>query len=274
MTILSVLGVYCFSRLRASYYGTKQSPTLLVVIEGASGSGKSCFKKLFELLATRYIQHDNECYNAQQEVAAKYIIQTLTSKITSAKYAQRLRNSQEVHTFMFNEEIDTVKNIFRGNGLGEDYLRLAFDNDLFDYDNKTAREFAGHYHIFNNFVFTGTPQTVSNFFRKRVENGDASRIVNCDIPSSEFEDVQYILPTNQEKTEILDELDGYHDLYTFMVGEDGDETACPETVIDLSYVQEALDAWGKEQEKNTKKTTRRHVLNNTDALVQLRSVVP
>ena len=250
-TILSVLGAYVFSGLRANYHGTKQSPTILVVIEGEAGSGKGMFKKIHEILAKRFMEREQCHYNDIDSSEKNHIVQTLSVKITKAKYAKRLSINGITATFMICEEIDSAKGINRGNGLGEDYIRLSFDNGMFEYDNCGSAKYAGRHPIHNNFVLTGTPQTVAGFIKGKVESGDASRIIWADILNEQFGDCQYNEPFEIEK--ILDELDTFHNQYTITTDTDGNDVPCQEKEIDLSYVQSALAEWSEEQKEKYKK---------------------
>lgn len=246
-TCLSVLGAYCFSSLRADFHGATQTPTIFVIIEGSSGSGKGVFNRLYNMLAERFIKHDNKWLNIQNRSAIYKIIQTLSVKITRAKYAERQYGNQDVFTFMFCAEIDSVKNLFRENGLGDDFIRLDFDNGLFESDNCRKDVQHGYRPIYNNFVFTGTPQTIASFIEGKVENGDAPRIIWADIPEAEFDDSRFTMPDDDTKKTILDELDRLQEQYSYRRNEDGNEFRCPDTHMNLTYVQIALDEWSSKQ---------------------------
>ena len=252
-TILSVLGAYCFSSLRADFHGTKQPPTIFVIIEGPAGSGKSEFKRIYKMLAARFIEHDKKYSYIPKNAVNGHIVQTLSVEVTKAKYAQRLYWNRGVHTFFYCEEIDTAKSLLRKNGLGDEYIRKAFDNGSFDYDTCSAGKYTGSYSIFTNLVLTGTPQTVGDFFDGNVENGEASRFICCDIPDAKFDYFSYSEPLSNELIKILDELDSFHDHYTFTTDTDGNEVPCQETLIDLSYAQSALEDWKREQGERYKK---------------------
>ena len=246
-TCLSVLGAYCFSSLRADFHGATQTPTIFVIIEGSSGSGKGVFNRLYNMLAERFIEHDNKWLNIQNRSANYKIIQTLSVKITRAKYAERQYGNQDVFTFMFCAEIDSVKKLFRENGLGDDFIRLDFDNGLFESDNCRKDVQHGYRPIYNNFVFTGTPQTIASFIEGKVENGDAPRIIWADIPEAEFDDSRFTMPDDDTKKTILDELDRLQEQYSYRRNEDGNEFRCPDTHMNLTYVQIALDEWSSKQ---------------------------
>lgn len=246
-TCLSVLGAYCFSSLRADYHGSTQTPTIFVVIEGPSGSGKGLFEKMYKMLAKRFIEHDAKYFNASKDSAYKHIVQTLSVNITRAKYAERQYISQLVFFFIFCTEMDSLIAFLRMNGLGNDFFRHAFDNDAFEYDNCRKEAHHGHRPIFNNFVITGTPQTVGNFIDGKVENGDAPRFIWSDIPGFEFEDCNYTEPSESDMGAILDKLDDYQRQYTYYTDSDGNEVRCPDTCIDMRYVQTALDEWSTKQ---------------------------
>lgn len=246
-TCLSVLGAYCFSSLRADFHGATQTPTIFVIIEGSSGSGKGVFNRLYNMLAERFIEHDNKWLNIQNRFAVYKIIQTLSVKITRAKYAERQYGNQDVFTFMFCVEIDSVRNLFRENGLGDDFIRLDFDNGLFESDNCRKDVQHGYRPIYNNFVFTGTPQTIASFIEGKVESGDAPRIIWTDIPEAEFDDSRFTMPDDDTKKTILDELDRLQEQYSYRRNEDGNEFRCPDTHMNLTYVQIALDEWSSKQ---------------------------
>lgn len=246
-TCLSVLGAYCFSSLRADFHGATQTPTIFVIIEGSSGSGKGVFNRLYNMLAERFIEHDNKWLNIQNRFEIYKIIQTLSVKITRAKYAERQYGNQDVFTFMFCAEIDSVKNLFRENGLGDDFIRLDFDNGLFESDNCRKDVQHGYRSIYNNFVFTGTPQTIASFIEGKVENGDAPRIIWSDIPEAEFDNSSFTMPDDKKKNAVLDELDRFQEQYSYRRNGVDNEFRCPDTHMNLNYVQIALDEWSSKQ---------------------------
>lgn len=248
-TILSVLGAFCFSSLRAKYHGAMQSPTILVVIEGPSGCGKSLFHRIYLMLAQRFIEHDEKYLNAPKDSELRHFIQFLSVKTTRSRFVERLSNNKEVYTFMFGEEIDSAKDTARKKVLGDEFIRLSFDNALFEYDTSRKDVPHGFYHIYNNFVFTGTPQTVNNFINGKVENGEASRIIWCDVPKISSKERMFNEPDEAKMKAILDELDTYQKKYTYYTESSGNEVRCPDYEIDLEYVQDALDEWVSKQEE-------------------------
>lgn len=150
---------------------------------------------------------------------------------------------------MFGEEIDSAKDTARKKVLGDEFIRLSFDNALFEYDTSRKDVPHGFYHIYNNFVFTGTPQTVNNFINGKVENGEASRIIWCDVPKISSKERKFNEPDEATMESILDELDTYQKNYTYSTDASGNEVRCPDYEIDMEYVQDALDEWVSEQEE-------------------------
>ena len=127
LNILSMFGAMCFSKVRASYLdGSIHAPNLQVIIEGISGSGKSFFMQLYNLLFDSVIEADKTNVDNPGK-----IISTTGVDISTSSLHDTCANNQEVHLYIQDSEIKHVTSCLKGQkGVSEEMLRYAFDNEL------------------------------------------------------------------------------------------------------------------------------------------------
>ena len=133
--LLSAFGGICFSKVRAEFLDKKfHSPSLLTIIEGASGSGKGNFNTVYKVLFHRILESDR---NKLKLEGCKQIIQTAGINVSASKFMDILAFNQGVHIYAMETELVKVYEAFsRKGGLEFSYLRNAFDNDEV-YQNNT-----------------------------------------------------------------------------------------------------------------------------------------
>lgn len=256
--LLQSLGAICFSRVRANYVGKANAPSLQVIIEGDTGQGKGKFEDVFKALFKRIIKQDAEkleyldkCRDEGEE--AHVIIQTAGIDISRAKLIDILADNQGVHFDMFETEISAVSRTLKNSngGLDFEHLRKAFSNEDVYKNNKSRNGRNGMFTVFFNYAFTGTPPDVANFIKNQIDGGTANRICWSAIPRNGEVPSELVLPSEKELEAIRNQIDEWRQTYCY-TNVDGEDVACPETVIDLQYVETALKSWISEQYKVAK----------------------
>ena len=89
------------------------SPSLQVIIEGKSGSGKSVFNTIYQTLFRRLIERDNAKLSQGLE---QKIVQNIGVNITKAKFNKVLAGNYGVHMFLFDSEISNIARALKGSG--------------------------------------------------------------------------------------------------------------------------------------------------------------
>ncbi len=240
--VLAMFGAICFSRIRAKYLdGKLHSPSIQVVIEALSGAGKGKFKDLFDILFSRVKEDDDVKYAADD---GRGIIQIVGITISAAKFFQATAANNGVHMYMFHPEISHVADkLKKSGGLSYEHLRCAFDNDEVEYNTMTKNNRHGRFRVYLNYTFTGTPTSVDRFIAGEEVDGTAQRICWSAIPENDnLEENEPDYPEGEELEYIQDRIDEWRRNYCYN-NEIGNDTPCPETIIDLEYVKKALAGW-------------------------------
>lgn len=247
--LLSMFGALCFSKVRAKYLdGQMHAPNLQVVIEGGWGSGKGKFETIYKLLFSRNINADRDKINrSDEEEGYSPIVQTAGIGLSGAKLVDVLADNHGVHFYIFSSEIlSVIQDLKKKTGLTFDHFRKAFENGDVYNNNKAKNSKKGLYPVFFNYTFTGTPVDVCKFIGGEVEGGSASRIGWGVIPENGREIAKLDMPSDAELDKIRDQIDDWKSQYCYSTV-NGQDTPCAETVIDLGYVNVALDKWLTEQ---------------------------
>lgn len=247
--LLSAFGGICFSRVRATYLDTKEhSPSLLTIIEGKSGSGKSTFNNIYKRLFERIIDSDRKKLELNPQ---EQIIQTAGINVSFSKFMDILAFNKGVHMYIMETEIIVVKKAFsKTGGLDFSYLRKAFDNEEVYQNNKRGNFAKGSYPVFLNCTFTGTPQAVDSLIGKdEVEGGTARRFCFSAIPELEADSPTLKLPEGAKLEAIRNKIDAWRQTYSFYHDSTAGDTPCNKHLINLDYVNKVLEEWCKQQYK-------------------------
>lgn len=243
LSLLPSLGALSFSKVRASYLdGKMHSPSLQTIIEGAHGAGKGKIQHIYEVLFSRIIESDAAKLRLGKEACP--IIQTAGINITASRYFDIIAANKGVHTYAMETEIQTVTDRFKKKGgLGPDYLRKALYNEPIYQNSKTSGAATGSFPVFFNYTFTGTPKAVAKLITPdEVEGGTAARICFSAIPEIGKNIPSLLLPEGDELEAMRDQIDVWHENYCFHTI-NGSDIPCNETIIDLSYINDALKTW-------------------------------
>ena len=248
LSFLPECGALCLSKARAKFLdGQMHSPSLQTIVEGVHGSGKGKFLQLHKTLFERIIKTDAARMPYQK--SGLYIIQTAGINISQSMFYNVVAHNQDVHIYAIETETPIVERVFKKpNGLGFDYLRLAFHNEpIYQNNNKGKGGVCGSFKVFFNYTFTGTPNSISSLIgEEEVEDGTASRICFTLIPESGRKIPSVKFPEGDELEAMKDQIDAWREQYCFKLDYEGDQP-CPETVINLDYICEALQEWLDEQ---------------------------
>lgn len=244
--LIAMFGALCFSRIRAKYMdGKKHSPSLQVVIEGTSGTGKEKIKDIFDLFFSRVKEEDDVKYAAGD---GRGIIQIVGINTSPGKFFQITARNNGVHMYMIHPEIIHAARILKkSGGLSYEHLRCAFDNDEVEQNSMTKNVQHGRFRVYLNYTFTGTQQDVKTFIGGEETNGTAQRICWAIIPEHDNSgECSTEYPEDEELEYLRNQIDKWRHMYCFN-DDTGVDTPCPETEIDLEYVKRDLSRWRQEQ---------------------------
>ena len=247
LEMMSTFGALCFSHVRAKYRDGKMTvPNIHVMVIGEAGSGKSKFGDIFNCLFEDVMAEEEAKYQIND--GSKKIIQIIGPDISSAMLIDLLNVNQNTHLFIFAPEVSAMcKNLNKSEGgLSYDDLRLSIDNEKVSHWVKGGPK--GLYPMYLNTMLTGTPEEVRKFIGKEVESGTAQRFCFTCIPPSGKELPMLTLPEDKDLEYIKEKISEWRQQYCFTVGAcSGDDTACEDTVVDLSYLHRPLKKWLDEQ---------------------------
>lgn len=252
--LLSAFGALAFSRVRAKYLdGNLHAPNLLVIVEGNWGQGKAKFGQVFKRLFKRVIESDQKKLfeqNGNQATAVKQkkIIQNVGVSVTRSKLFDVLAGNGGVHIFDFEPEIVAVNKAMKEkNGLTTEHYCKAFDNDPVYQNNKAKDSVKGLFPVFMNVFYTGTPDAVAAFTHGNLQGGMVSRYIFSLIPDSGDQLTSVELVEDGLLDQIRDRIDDWRKLYCYTQDASGNDIPCPETIVDLDYVNKALRKWLDDQ---------------------------
>ena len=252
--LLSAFGALAFSRVRAKYLdGNFHAPNLLVIVEGNWGQGKAKFGQVFKRLFKRVIESDQKKLfeqngNQATGVKQKKIIQNVGVSVTRSKLFDVLAGNGGVHIFDFEPEIVAVNKAMKEkNGLTTEHYCKAFDNDPVYQNNKAKDSVKGMFPVFMNVFYTGTPDAVAAFTRGNLQGGMVSRYIFSLIPDSDDKLQSVELAEDALLDQIRDRIDNWRKRFVYTQDAAGNDVPCPETIVDLEYVNKALQKWLDDQ---------------------------
>ena len=198
MSALPILGTLA-TRARAVYFdGAEHSPSFLTCIVAPQASGKSCTRKLVDLLLGRLQNQDNgerekerrwmdekkaRKNSKQQPEDPRARIRIVPATISNAMLFKRLDCSEGEHLFTYAEEIDTLSK-GRKSGMWsqkDDIMRQAFDNSICGQDYMSDNSWSAMVKVFYNTLTCGTPVAVRRYYND-VEGGLVSRVCFSQLP--------------------------------------------------------------------------------------------
>lgn len=259
--LLPILGTVG-TRLRAHYLdGAVHSPTFHTVIIAPASSGKSIFSRVYQELTADFRKRDElewereKLYkmelrrkkNAKELPENPHItLRLLNPSISVPMLLQRQQDADGLHQLTFTPEVDTLAKTNKGKaGMDKnDMYRQAWDNDWYGQDYMMAETFSGNVQLFQNFLLTGTPAQVQNFYGDP-ENGLVSRVLFAHIAGQEFARMPKFKEMAAGSSTLVKKalrrlMDTcYHTL------DNGKEVVLPvkDVTSKMAFVKEALEAW-------------------------------
>lgn len=245
--LLTSFGAICFSKVRAKYLDGKiHSPSLLTVIEGESGSGKSYFQTIYNSFFQRIIESD---LIKHKKDSKKQIIQTVGINMSNAQFMDILASNKGVHFYIMEDEIIEMKKAFqKQNGLNFAIIRKAFDNGIIYQNNKNNQSTKGSYPVYLNATFTGTPKAINSLFKdEEVEGGSARRFCFSTIPEQGATSPMFKWFEGEMLENIRNNIDEWRNTYSYHHNFLEGDTPCDEFIIDLEYINKELQKWLEKQ---------------------------
>ena len=259
--LLPILGTFG-TRLRASYLdGGIQSPTFHSVIIAPASSGKSIFSRVFHELTEEFRKRDElewereKLYkmelrrkkNAKELPENPHItLRLLNPSISVPMLLQRQQDADGLHQLTFTPEVDTLAKTNKGKaGMDKnDMYRQGWDNDWYGQDYMMADTFSGNVQLFQNFLLTGTPAQVRNFYGDP-ENGLVSRVIFAHITGQDFARMpKFKEMTAAAKASVDKSLQRLLDT-CYSVQDNGKEVVLPVKDITerLSFITPTIEEW-------------------------------
>ena len=274
LPMLGTLG----SKLRARYLDRNiHSPSFQVSMEAPQASGKSFISRIAKLLLAPIIEHDESERKREQEYNEKVaelkvtgmkvtpenrdellgqrpkgIIRYVPATISITKMLMRMENACGLHLVAICEEIDTVTKAFkRAISSYSDALRVSFDNGPYGQDYASENSYSGIIPLYYNTLFSGTPKAMRRFYPD-VEDGLVSRVLFVTIPD------QFGKPMpvwgelgGRELLEVERQIRRLNEVS--IIG----DVVQHDHVMELGFLNQALDLWLKEQQSEAVRTGNR-----------------
>jgi hypothetical protein len=266
MATLPILGTLA-TRARAVYFdGEEHSPSFLTCVVAPQASGKSCTRKLVDLLLHKLqLQDDAEREkerkwmeekkarknSKQQPEDPRVKVRIVPATISNAMLFKRLDCSEGEHLFTHAEEIDTLS---KGRKSGtwsqkDDIMRQAFDNSVCGQDYMSDNSWSTMIHVYYNTLTCGTPIAVHRYYND-VEGGLVSRVCFAQLPDmlgAQMPTFGHL--TADEKAEIdgwVDKLMAIGKTETAATEEHSEEGTLPKSepvVYELPRIKQAIWDW-------------------------------
>lgn len=130
-------------------------------------------------------------------------LRIIPAKNSEAEFLQKQQDNHGYHMFTFAAEMDEwAKGEKAAGGNKSDMIRMAWDNDEYGQQYKSASTFKGKVKLFWNVLITGTQNQVESYF-KNVENGLVTRCCFTEIENQEFKLAQTWKPISKKGMETI-----------------------------------------------------------------------
>lgn len=270
-----------------SYLGAKypyddriHTTSFFSVIYAPPSTGKGFtnrFEFLFDDLKLRdYVQ------NAREQVYLRIInkkgandkapdlphtsLRIIPPKNSEAEFLQKQQDNHGYHMFTYAAEMDSwAKGEKAAGGNKSDMIRMAWDNDEYGQQYKSAATFKGMVRLYWNVLITGTQNQVEAYF-KNVENGLVTRCSFCAIENQEFKMAQVWKPLSKKGLKVIHDFMARCDANTYeepctLTRDEVDATNDDDfdrdidwkfrfkerQLVDMSWIMPTIDKFQKEQ---------------------------
>lgn len=193
-------------------------------------------------------------------------LRIIPPKNSEAEFLQKQQDNQGYHMFTYAAEMDSwAKGEKAAGGNKSDMIRMAWDNDTYGQQYKSASTFKGMVKLYWNVLITGTQNQVESYF-KNVENGLVTRCSFSEIENQEFKMAQIWKPIPKKGMEIIRNFMSRCDENTYeepclinfgdldAVNDDDFDKEVewqfkfrPRQMVDMSWVMPTIDEFQKEQ---------------------------
>lgn len=193
-------------------------------------------------------------------------LRIIPAKNSEAEFLQKQQDNHGYHMFTYAAELDSwAKGEKAAGGNKSDMIRMAWDNDEYGQQYKSASTFKGMVKLYWNVLITGTQNQVESYF-KNVENGLVTRCCFTEIENQEFKMAQTWKPIPKKGMQLIrnfmtrcDE-NTYEDPCTIdpaellSVNDDDFDKEIdwhfnfkPRQIVDMSWIMPTIDAFQEEQ---------------------------
>lgn len=193
-------------------------------------------------------------------------LRIIPPKNSEAEFLQKQQDNQGYHMFTYAAEMDSwAKGEKAAGGNKSDMIRMAWDNDTYGQQYKSASTFKGMVKLYWNVLITGTQNQVESYF-KNVENGLVTRCSFSEIENQEFKMAQIWKPIPKKGMEIIRNFMARCDENTYeepclinfgdldAVNDDDFDKEVqwqfkfrPRQMVDMSWIMPTIDEFQKEQ---------------------------
>ena len=193
-------------------------------------------------------------------------LRIIPAKNSEAEFLQKQQDNNGYHMFTFAAEMDSwAKGEKAAGGNKSDMIRMAWDNDLYGQQYKSASTFKGTVKLYWNVLITGTQNQLERYF-KDVENGLVTRCCFTEIENQEFKLAQTWRPITKRGMEVIKNFMARCDANSYeepcrvtpdqLLGVNDDDfdkeidwrfKFKPRQMVDLSWIMPTIDEFQKEQ---------------------------
>lgn len=278
LALLPIMGTLA-SKIRTPYHGRMEHPSFQCVLEAPQGAGKSFLADLVKRCLKPVIEQDEKNIQRQkvfdEELKATKLagggktkaerqelkellanrpndpIRITPAIISITKLLMLLDNAQGAHLFQYSPEISILVDSFKRSFSNiSNLLKVSFDGEKYGQSYASDTSFSGSVDAFFNTLWSGTPNSVANFFTDgKVEDGTTSRTIFITLPDQSFKPLQTFKPFTAAQEAEIDAALEHLNSYTM----DGDDVK-GEYVMDLAWLGSEIDKWNEAQRLYAKKT--------------------
>lgn len=193
-------------------------------------------------------------------------LRIIPAKNSEAEFLQKQQDNNGYHMFTFAAEMDSwAKGEKAAGGNKSDMIRMAWDNDEYGQQYKSASTFKGIVKLYWNVLITGTQNQLERYF-KDVENGLVTRCCFTEIENQEFKLAQTWRPITKKGMEVIRNFMARCDANSYeepchitpdqLLGVNDDDfdkeidwhfKFKPRQIVDMSWIMPTIDEFQKEQ---------------------------
>ena len=261
MACLPICG-FLGSKLRAYYFdGEKQAPSFIVNIVAPAASGKSTFLRIADICWEKIRHQDDNGLEPEAEYLRptrlkrnkkteleepQPIVRDIPAKVSVAQLLKRMVNARGLHLISVSPEADTLTNSNKSGAWAQksDIYRVALDGDggRYGQDYKSDASFSATCKMRYNLLTLGTPGAIARAYPD-VEDGLITRCIIINLPDQFGKKMPRRKTLTDEQMQVVQQK-----IESLMaVCQDKEGNVLPEYVMNLSWLNDSIEAWGDEQ---------------------------